>query len=194
MHTKPILGAAIASALMALGVSTATARNLSLSNQNIRMTFNSIEFEATGVQDTCRITVEGSFHTRTTIKAPGSLVGYVTRVTLGQCQVGTTVLTSTLPWHVTYQGFAGRLPSITTINARVSGGSFRIGSCLVRAELQFAAERDLVTGALIGIEVPRQIAPIVEGFTCPEEGSVRAVQSGQAYQSATTTRIIVTLI
>jgi len=198
MHTKSAaaLCAAIASALMALGASTATARNFSLSHQNIRITFNNLEFDP-GIAEPaiCRITLEGSFHGRTTAKVAGSLIGYVTRVTTGQCSTGeVTILTETMPWHVRYQGFSGRLPSISQIIAKVFAASWRVSACLVRADIEFGAVRDLATGQMTGVNVPSQILP-VSGLFCPvEQETIRSNGAGSSTVLGSTTRITVTLI
>jgi len=198
MHTKVLaaLCATIASALLALGVSTATARNLSLSNQNLRVTFNNLEFESPGAfTATCRVTLEGSFHNRTSAKVAGSLIGFLTRVVTGQCNPPeVTVLTETLPWHVRYQGFSGRLPDISLVLAKVFGASWRAGPCLTRADIDFGAARDRVTGALIGVEVPAQLLA-VSGLFCPvERETLRSNGVGSAWVLGSTTRINVTLI
>jgi len=120
-----LLGATI---LLGALVGAASARNFSVSNQSLRGTFSSVEIEggAWGIVR-CRITVEGSFHSRTAAKVLGTLMGYITRVALGPCATGTaTALTETLPWHVKYSGFQGGLPQINSIIAHIIGSSWRV--------------------------------------------------------------------
>lgn len=131
-----IAGAAVA---MAALVSAAAARNLSTSSQTLRATFASIEMGGEAGIARCALTLEGSFHERTTAKMAGRLVGFVTRATFGGCSVGSaTVLTETLPWHVRYLSFTGTLPNITSIRANIIGAGVRVlepfgVACLVRS-------------------------------------------------------------
>jgi hypothetical protein len=65
---------------------------------------------------TCPVTMEGSFHSATISKVIGALIGYVSRATAGTCRGGSMSITQTsLPWHVTYEGFTGTLPGIREI-------------------------------------------------------------------------------
>jgi len=95
----------------------------------------------------CPVTLEGSFHSKTTSKVAGQLVGYISRVTVGNasCTSGhSTALTETLPWHITYEGFTGTLPRITEIHILLVGAAFRfelLGSfCLARTTTTEPAE------------------------------------------------------
>jgi len=127
-RVKLLLAAAGTTMLLGALVSSASARNLSTSNQNIRTTWSSVHFEGPfgGFAD-CHLTLEGSLHSRTTSKVAGSLVGYITKAILGRCEVGTaTVLQERLPWHVRYSGFEGALPNIRSFIIHVIGVSFRI--------------------------------------------------------------------
>jgi hypothetical protein len=135
---KLLLASVGATVLLGALVSSATARNYEISEQRMRGIFTSLEFHLPEVTARCALTVEGSLHTRTLPKVIGSLLGYITRVDLGACAIGTaTVLTSTLPWHVRYSGFQGTLPNITSIITHVIGASWRISTggvtCLARS-------------------------------------------------------------
>jgi hypothetical protein len=190
-----------ATMLMAFAVTTATARNFSLSNNNIRVTFNNLELAAEGLPtDTCHVTLEGSFHSRTFAKTVGTLLGYITKVTTGNCSTGTTVLAATLPWHVRYTSFSGRLPNITLITGRVAGASFQVGefgfNCLARADIESNFVRE-AAGRITRVDVPTQSVPLTNGptFGCPAEtGSFRSAESGRTFLLGTTTGISVTLI
>jgi len=179
--------------LMALAVGPASARNLSVSNQNLRATFNNLEFTVEGVSTTtCRVTLEGSLHTRTIVKSAGTLVGYVTRIITGQCSNGVTILTETLPWHVRYIGFSGRLPDITLISVR-SRAAFRVLSCLMSEDVEARISRDPVTGHVTLIQIPLQNVTLT-GLFCPESANFRSLSNGSFYQLGSTTRISLTLI
>ena len=129
--TRRFVPGLVAAIILAAAVGTASARNLSASNQNIRVTWASLEL-SNNVNSTtirCPVTLEGSFHSRTLVKSVGSLTGLITRVAINNasCTNGrVTVLTGTLPWHLTYQGFTGTLPNIATIRFSIIGGAFEI--------------------------------------------------------------------
>jgi hypothetical protein len=194
-----ILISVVATAVMAMTVTTASARNLSLTNQNIRMTFNNLELGVEGISTlTCRVTLEGSFHARTLPKVAESLVGYLTRVTTGQCNRGVTILTATLPWHIRYVGFSGRLPNITSIIARAVNVAFQVEPgigirCLAAGNIEFSSVRVTATGAITGLNVPLQNIALTGAF-CPSPGFFQSGSTGEPFLLGTTNRITVTLI
>jgi len=192
-----------ATMLMAFGLSTASARNLSISNQNIRSTFENLEFFAEGFSTTtCHVTLEGSLHSRTIPKTVGALLGYITRVTTGNCNNGVTILTATLPWHVRYVGFSGRLPDITLILIRIRRPAFNVESgvgfrCLSEAELEARFIRNTTTGQITGARLPQITVPVRSGggFGCPvAEAQFRSAEDGRVFLLGTTNLIFVTLI
>ena len=140
MHisTKLGLAALLAAALLASAISTASARNLSVSEQSFRATWTSIEFSVTGATVRCRTTLEGSFHTRTIAKsAARPLIGAISRVVVGHaCTIGEEWVDNgteaeplgtapeSLPGHLTYESFAGRLPDIAELNLLLSRFTF----------------------------------------------------------------------
>jgi len=189
--------AATVIALMALSVSTAPARNMSVSNQSFRVTFNDLEFTAGEIRNDCRVTLEGSLHSRTMPKVEGTLIGYITRVQTGQCTVGTTILTETLPWHISYLSFSGTLPEITTIIIRARN-NYRVLTCLEAIDILAKLIRNTTTSEITGTEVPRsrnENLPLT-GLLCPAPrlATVQSVGNGSVMVLAATTRITVTLI
>jgi hypothetical protein len=131
----------VAAVVLAAAVSVAAARNLSVSNQSLRVVFTPVTFNAEGtVEVRCNLTLEGSFHYRTIVKREGALGGLITRATLARpCsrgvawvyngterneRLGNTTLPNTLPWHISYEGFAGTLPNITAVRLLLSGVRF----------------------------------------------------------------------
>ena len=200
MRTKVLAAVcgATASAIMALAVSTATAGRFSLSSQNVRITFNDVEFAMATVTTDCRLTLEGSFHSRTSAKVLASLVGYITRVTTGQCTNANTILSETLPWHVRYEGFAGTLPEITSVVAKIAQSGCRVLTCLSRAGYLLRVVRDPVTGALTGVEIPleRNEGLPVDGVFCPSPRlhSLRSNGNGSFFVLGSTSRVTLTLI
>ena len=192
-RSKLVLAGLGATLLMALGVGTASARSLSISNQTFSNTFNNLEFIAEGFSPTtCHVTLEGSLHTRSMAKVLGSLIGYITRVTTSECRgLEVRILTATLPWHVSYEGFSGRLPDITLILIR-SQSRFQVGPCLSGRDITGRLSRDL-SGHLILAQIPLQRVELT-GFLCPSTGSFQSNGNGSAFQQGTTTRVSVTLI
>ena len=213
---KLLLSALAASLLLAAAVGTASASRISVSNQNIRVTWSRLTFEG-GAAIVCAVTIEGSFHTRTIEKVARSLIGAITKaiVNRASCTGGTgstfngvetyngRVPANTLPWHVTYESFRGTLPNITAVNILLSRFRFGIeipGICT--GEVGNAT--DNVTGeAAVGAggQVTR-ITPVAGsnratiirngGIFCPATGELNG--AGEVFLLGTTTRISVTLI
>jgi hypothetical protein len=126
--SKLLLATVGATVLLGALVASASARNFSVSNQNISAMWSSVHFTGPfgGLAD-CHLTLEGSLHSRTIAKVAGSLIGYITRAILGRCEAGTaTIEQERLPWHISYSGFEGALPNITSIFIHVVGASFHV--------------------------------------------------------------------
>ncbi|MGN6188199.1 MAG: hypothetical protein ACTHOE_04820 [Conexibacter sp.] len=199
---KLLLGALGATVLLGALVSTASARNLQLTNQTWRSTFREIRFRLPFGDTVCPATLEGTFHSRTIAKVAGSLIGYVTRAAFGApCTSGTaTVLAETLPWHVRYLAFSGTLPEfINSIRVNVVDVSFRVREpglnvCLVRST---AAEPVLISfarengGAVLTAELAGTIRT---GAECFGEAGTLSSDRGPVTVLNSTARITVTLI
>jgi hypothetical protein len=142
--SRLLLAALTATVVMGTLVGTSQARTLRSSSNLFRVTWTSLEFAEAffGISVRCPVTLEGTFHSTTIAKVVGSLIGYVTRAAVANtaCTGGhATVLTATLPWHVTYEGFTGTLPNITRIRLLMRRPSFQIensiiGTCLSSPE------------------------------------------------------------
>jgi len=127
--TRSVLTVVAASLLLAGFVTAASARELSTTETRITATFARVEFTSPGGATRCNLTASGSFHSRKVPKVLETLTGYITSASIGGCDPGTgsaTVLTATLPWHVRYNGFAGSLPTIANIRAKLIGMAFRV--------------------------------------------------------------------
>ncbi|HZV73605.1 MAG TPA: hypothetical protein VFF79_07815 [Conexibacter sp.] len=211
-HTKLTLAALTATLLMALAVNTASANNISVSNQFFRVVWSPLNFigEGSSVRTTCDVTLEGSFHSRTIVKTIGSLIGYVTRAIFGGCtENSSTVLTATLPWHLTYEGFSGRLPNITRLRlllrhmAYVQSIFGGLVECLYadagRNAEENAAGELLLTGSSANelAADPSIRVPFVRGSGLTENCPMRVGFTGTGQVTllgSTSTRITVTLI
>ncbi|MFL5817224.1 MAG: hypothetical protein ACJ76L_06440 [Conexibacter sp.] len=111
--------------LGALGAS-ASARNFSTSSQLNRATFTRMNFAGGFGTVECEVVLEGTFHSRTSTKTAGTLIGYVTAANVTRCpRGGATIDREALPWHTRYQGFTGTLPNISTLSNTISGFSWR---------------------------------------------------------------------
>lgn len=117
----------LASGLLALGVCSAAAASVELPNSNWRSVWRSVEFVGGFGTVRCSLTLEGSFSVRTFEPTRGLLVGYVTRASVSSCPAGSaSVLTASLPWHVTYREFTGTLPTIETMSFDVVGAAIQV--------------------------------------------------------------------
>lgn len=215
---KLAMTALVAAAILASAIGTASANRLSVSNRNIRTVWSSLEFlterESTEAVIRCAVTIEGSFHSSTIAKALRSLIGLITRATVGRpCQggeawvhngietpLGNRVSTH-LPWHITYEGFEGTLPTPTAIRLLLREILFTISVpflCLgVYGEANAVVAGRAVLGAggvVTALAATQELgvrASSTSGF-CPNPGYFRA--SGAVTLLGTTTSIRVTLI
>jgi len=147
MHTRSKLalieiGAALimAAAGMAAAVGSASAGRYSISHgELLQFRWSALRLQVVGITGAeCPVTLESSLHNRTFTKTVSTLLGYVTRASLGRCITGSaTILSETLPWHIQYGGFNEALPNPRPI-INIIGLAFRInnaitGSCLMRS-------------------------------------------------------------
>jgi hypothetical protein len=159
--TKNLLTAALAATTLfaALAATTASASSFSISNSNIRAVFRPLIFRASeGSTVSCTVTLEGTFHYRTLLKSERTLIGYITRAIAGlpNCRsegistnMRARVLTETLPWHVRYISFAGRLPSVTIRIRLLHAGIDILGVPLV-ATCKYLPDFDIIVGGPAG--------------------------------------------
>jgi hypothetical protein len=128
---KPLLATLGVATLLCAAVGAASARNLSLSTQTLRATWQNLEVsEMFGVIVRCQLTLEGSLHARTHVKVVGTLIGYVNRAAMSCPVFEWRLLTETMPWHVRYRLFAGTLPNIASWWTSIVGFAIGIRSSL----------------------------------------------------------------
>jgi hypothetical protein len=195
----------LATLLLSAAVSTASARNLEISNQNWRVVFSRLEFQSPLVTVRCHVTLEGSFHSRTIPKRERLLIGAVSRVTIqnSNCTNGTTVVLR-LPWHITYESFTGTLPDITSINGLID--RFRYGTIVLGRTCLYGGRNILaranLTAGVVGTLQPvanSNSTPLLEGPTsgiaCPGTASLVAGETdGVVTLLSATTLITIRLI
>jgi len=188
---KLLLAVVGATVLLGALVSTASATHLRSSTQSFRATWTRSEFTGGFVAARCNLTLEGSLHSATINKTAGSLIGYITRASVGPCESGSaTVLTATLPWHVQYASFTGTLPSsIATIVTHVIGAAWRIReggfsiNCLTTSS---AGEPSVGTYNLTG----GSVTSVTLGGTTNCEGINGTLRGTSATNSAQTITLI----
>jgi hypothetical protein len=137
--SRLLLSCALVTIALAAMVHGASARELTFSSQSIRAVWAPVfvivpmspiaEFR-------CLLTLEGSFHGRTIGKAPGNLIGYITRAIVGhpcggegemwvhngtERVLGGEAPATSLPWHMRYLGFTGTLPAISEVRILLRG-------------------------------------------------------------------------
>jgi len=195
--------------IMGLGVSAASARNLSVSSQTFSMTWSRFQFVngmSEQVLQECPVTLEGRFTSRTFTKAESGQIGQVTRAEVAgaSCNrevfsTGASLAAETLPWALTYESFAGTLPRITGLNLYVRNRGERLffmreqclyeGAMGLRLGLSAAGTIESVEG-----DPPRTLLLRRSGnsFICP--GSITDRGSGAVTVEGGITHITVTLI
>jgi hypothetical protein len=181
-RSRTVLAAFTAAFAMALGVGVASANRLSYSNQGFRITWSQLTFSESGggLPIRCPVTLEGSFHSRTLMKVRDALVSHITRAVIGVCQEGNgTILTASLPWHITYQSFSGTLPAMTGIRHNLIGAAFQIEPglgivCLARTTATSPAAGDAnreAGGNITSLSPDPSLAIPVTGTPgCPPSG------------------------
>jgi hypothetical protein len=209
-YLKVFVGTITATALVASLASSATARNFSISNRNIRTVFAPLQFASPGANFTisCNVTLEGTFHANTIAKVVNSLIGYITRGTFDtpNCResgggVGRASIQTPLPWHIRYTGFIGTLPSVR-VRLQLIHATFRI------LGLPFGLSCDYLASPFLIVEGPGLGDPITAGnaflraeeaqgfssLTSPFCAQVSFVGRGAVTLLGTTTPITVRLI
>jgi hypothetical protein len=143
-----LLSMLCAACVLAAATGSASAGRISFSNTGLRTVFTTFgAFEPEDpIEVRCKVTLEGSIHTRTTSKVINQLIGYITRAIAeqGECVggslwmlngtevLGVLTVSNTLPWHMRYESFTGNLPIITGINVSITGLAFLTETIMVK--------------------------------------------------------------
>ncbi len=204
------LTALMAALLLAAAVSIASARSLSTSNQNFRVTWSRLEMQSSVATIGCQVTLEGSFHARSIAKVARTLIGAVTRADVKEesCTGARVRANGPFPWHLTYESFEGTLPSITAVNLLLQRFLFEFLITVLGNQIRcrYGTERDNITGrAALNAEraitnlTPvggRNIVSFLEGSAfCPTAGSlVGASEDGRVTALNSSARLTITLI
>ena len=209
MRTRSRLLLAALTTALALGalVGAASARRYGLSETEFRARWKSLVFgPGSTLEVRCPVTLEGSLHSRTFSKVVEALIGYVTTALLNSaaCTGGhARIQAETLPWHIRYESFEGRLPNITAINLRIVGAGFAVESngvlCLykssaaepIKATIQMP---DGHTAESIRLNEAAGIPKASGSVFCPAPGHLGGTTESLTIQSSGVTKIIVSLI
>ena len=199
------LAAPMAALLLAGVLSTASARSLSVTNQNIRVTWANLEFSNEGPTIRCQVTLEGSLHSRTITKIARTLVGMITRATIAEERcAGGPVTPRALPWHLTYESFVGLLPTPTAIRFLISRYLFRIVASELACTYGTATDNLTFTATINAAREFTEFMPfeganvshLLEGlFLCRSERAMASpAGDGLIHVLGTTAKITITLI
>jgi hypothetical protein len=191
IRSKMLLVALVAALAASLASSSASANELSVNGEDFYIIWDddsagaeNLDLIAGPATIECDVTLLGSFHEDTIAKVAHSLIGHITHARVQACVNGiASPLTASLPWHVTYEGFSGRLPEIDLIGLLLVGLQFRIeqnsfANCLGRADITDPAAGnalvDITTGVVDvvdALENPVSLDDIAfPSFLCDEIG------------------------
>lgn len=205
MHkrSKLLFAAITAILVLAVAVGSASATRFGLSNRTYRATWSSLVLNPGEVR--CPVTLEGSFHSSTITKVIGALIGYTTRAIVNSPACtggGATILIETLPWHNTYGGFIGPLPTISGILLNLINASFQVRlnlfgvTCLARSTAASPATGTVLIGAggvVTGLRAnPESRIPLTGG--CAFLGNATFEGTARTTVLNSTTALTVTLI
>jgi len=171
--SKLLFASLTAALLLATAVGTSSANRLSINERSYTIRWTALRFIAAGNTVTCSVTLEGSFHSATIRKIERLLVGHITRASVAGCSGGSaTVLRESLPWHVQYAGFTGRLPAIATVKLLLVGAAFQVQPSGNLACLARTSEARPAVG-IAGIEEAGGVTELAAevGAEIPLEGS-----------------------
>jgi hypothetical protein len=133
----------------------------------------------------CSVTLRGSLHRERIAKVEGTLIGFITAVTVAHpCEGGeANVLAATLPWHIVFRTITGTLPeNVTGIVHLLIGIGFLLeaagANCLYGGNVE---GRDAVTRTVAGTystglvtsnanSIPLSEEALNLGFACPASG------------------------
>jgi hypothetical protein len=202
----------VAAIMLAAAVGTASAGRLETSSQPFRVVWTPLTLTAGGLTVECPITLEGSFHYRSIAKVIGSLSGLVTRAAVNSAACAGfgrawvyngieetlgTRLTTSLPWHSTFEGFGGTLPNISSIRYLLTGPRFLI-NCVFSLSTYGGPTTNLVgiaaitAGRITGLTPEREPTIARTNGACPSPGEFSG--SGAVTVLGSATAITIRLI
>jgi len=137
-HSRLMLAAVAATALLGLVVGSASARSLSTDEKNFELIWDNALTGKTklelidntaGLNLQCKVTLLGRFRENTITKTGGNNQGTINHGEVSECEGGSaTIKQETFPWNLRYRSFTGTLPRITSISAGLIGARFHFES------------------------------------------------------------------
>ena len=183
--SKLLLAVVATTVLLGAFVSSASARNFSVSEQRGTTQWTAIRFILGLGTTECEVTVSGSLHGRTSGKSLNSLSGYITEATVLRCaRGGATVKQPSLPWHRRYRGFTGTLPNITGTSETITGAEWSIREpagiiCTFRrTESGSLIDTYTVSGGTITSASTTSEGSRCEGFEASHSGTTTNITNG----------------
>jgi hypothetical protein len=192
--SKLLLAVVGATVLLGALVSSASARNFSNSSQTNRASWTRMDFSGGFGTIECEVVLSGSFHSRTSTKTVGSLIGYITAANVTRCaRGGATINRESLPWHRRYRGFTGTLPNRTGVTETVTGAEWRLREPFGISCTVLAAESSTIGTYAIGAGGVVTSAAVSGRSRCgPIEGELRGTTTN--VDNGAGARLTVTLI
>ena len=122
------VGGAILVLTVVVTSAAASANRLSVTRQTFAAQWSSLSIDGAGSDIECTVFIGATFHSRTISKVRGSLIGHIIDAPQPTSCLGgsATMLQETLPWHVSYEGFTGTLPTISGIVFLLVGVRIRV--------------------------------------------------------------------
>jgi hypothetical protein len=201
-YGKRLFAVLTAVAMLSLAAGTAGANNLRTSEREAEILFATLTMTSDlgGIRVVCEVEVLGRFHESTIRKVERTLIGYVNHAVARRCsEGGATVTQASLPWHMTYETFAGRLPNITQTNLLLRGAEFEIeaGSISCHTEGRNVNQRlhmAVSGGVVTGVEIRTSDAAFPLSGLCAFGGRAHFQGNGRVGNLALTANITLTLI
>jgi len=154
------LAAVAATLALSVGAGLASANNLSVDDQDFDIRIRTLNYVTPLGPISCSVTLLGSFHTQTVRKSFKTLIGHIDHASVEDATCtnapsdGATIQQASLPWHVQYDSFVGRLPAIERITLLLVGAGFIIdkGSteCLTRTTATEPAKGEIIRNTATG--------------------------------------------
>jgi hypothetical protein len=200
-RSKLLLAALTAAITLGALVGVSGANRIATSSSTFRMSFANMKLIGFATV-TCKVTMEGSYHSRTIAKVAEALIGYVTKVTVQECTGGSATAVG-LPWHMRYEGFTGTLPRIETLKEKVVNGAFEVTAIGITCKfagttaspMKGIVTRNTASGVAESLRVD-ETSPIPVssgGFGCGTSGRLEG-RSGAITVGGGTASITVTLV
>lgn len=204
----------LAATVVVVFTSTASAVRLRIDPSTFAATWASMRMQGAHGEIACPVTLEGTLHSATIRKVFDALVGHITRFRIAEasCTATAPVTGSASPLFVppvriTYQGFTGTLPRISSVRLAIFGfqlliltqGAIESASCLYSSTgrpLVLRANTNTTTGRLENLQVEEasRIPRITGPFNCPPENALGGTTNFVGPTLGSTSTITVRLI